>query len=187
MSALRGAVLRKVGKRTERGKRERTVASVRNRSILSMMRRRTLIVLSLTVSVLLGGCSIPRWPVHGTMTSPYGLRLRGWSPDLHHGVDIAAPEGTPVRSMKAGRVEHAAAWGSYGLSVVIAHGTNVRTLYAHLSRIDVRAGDRVGGGAVIGAVGRTGNATGPHLHFEIWRWGRAEDPVPLLGSFPPAR
>jgi murein DD-endopeptidase MepM/ murein hydrolase activator NlpD len=49
----------------------------------------------------------------------------------------------------------------------------------------VQVGQRVRGGAVIGAVGSTGNATGPHLHFEVWRWGRTEDPVPLLGSFPP--
>lgn len=117
------------------------------------------------------------------MTSPYGLRMRGWSPDMHEGVDIAAPAGTPVRAMKSGRVEHAGAWGGYGLSVVIAHGTNVRTLYAHLSRIDVQKGQRVDGGQQIGAVGRTGSATGNHLHFEVWRWGRAEDPVPLLGGW----
>jgi murein DD-endopeptidase MepM/ murein hydrolase activator NlpD len=132
-------------------------------------------------------CSIPRWPVAGTFTSPYGLRLRGWTPDLHEGVDIAAPSGTPVHAMKSGRVEHAGEWGGYGLSVLLSHGTNVRTLYAHLSRIDVRAGQSVRGGERIGAVGATGNATGAHLHFEVWRWGRAEDPVPLLGSFPPRR
>lgn len=136
-------------------------------------------------AVLLAGCSIPRWPVEGTMTSPFGLRLRGWSPDLHHGVDIAAPEGTPVRAMKNGRVAIAGTRGGYGQTVVIMHGGSTWTLYAHLSRIDVRVGDTVRGGQVIGAVGRTGNATGPHLHFEVVRWGRAEDPVPLLGGFPP--
>lgn len=140
-------------------------------------------VAALLVAMTLTGCSIPRWPVDGVMTSPYGLRMRGWSPDLHEGVDIAAPAGTPVRAMKSGRIEHAGNWGGYGLSVVIAHGTNVRSLYAHMSRIDVRAGERVDGGAVIGAVGQTGSATGPHLHFEVWRWGRAEDPVPLLGGW----
>ena len=144
--------------------------------------RRCIVLLAL---LLCGACSIPRWPVAGTFTSPYGLRLRGLSPDIHEGVDIAAPGGTPVHAMKSGRVEHAGEWGSYGLSVLISHGTNVRTLYAHLSRIDVRAGERVDGGQRIGAVGRTGNATGDHLHFEVWRWGRAEDPVPLLGGVPP--
>jgi murein DD-endopeptidase MepM/ murein hydrolase activator NlpD len=133
------------------------------------------------------GCSIPRWPVAGEMTSPYGVRLRGWTPRLHHGVDIAAPEGTPVVAMQPGRVERAGPWGGYGLAIVIRHNRNVSTLYAHLSRIDVRAGERVRGGQHIGAVGRTGNATGPHLHFEVWRWGRPDDPVPLLGGFPPRR
>jgi murein DD-endopeptidase MepM/ murein hydrolase activator NlpD len=139
----------------------------------------------LLLALLAAGCSIPRWPVEGTVTSPFGFRMRGWSPDLHHGVDIAAPEGTPVRAMRSGTVEHAGPWGGYGLAVVISHGGSVRTLYAHLSRLDVRVGERVRGGHGIGAVGRTGNATGPHLHFEVWRWGRPDDPVPLLGGFPP--
>ncbi|MBR9989886.1 MAG: M23 family metallopeptidase [Gemmatimonadetes bacterium] len=142
------------------------------------------IATGIIVLIVCGGCSIPRWPVDGVVTSPYGLRMRGWNPDMHEGVDVAAPTGTPVHAMKSGRVEHAGAWGGYGLSVTISHGSNVRTLYAHLSRIDVRAGDRVSGGQQIGAVGQTGSATGPHLHFEVWRWGRAEDPVPLLGGFP---
>jgi murein DD-endopeptidase MepM/ murein hydrolase activator NlpD len=145
-------------------------------------------ILLLAVAVLSAtGCSVPRWPVEGTMTSPFGVRMRGWSPGLHHGVDVAAPAGTPIRAMKHGRVEHAGARGGYGLTVVISHGGSVRSLYAHMSRIDVRAGDRVRGGDVIGAVGSTGNATGPHLHFEISRWGRPEDPVWLLGSMPPRR
>ena len=146
------------------------------------MRQR--LILAGMLTMLCSACSIPRWPVDGVMTSPYGLRLRGWSPDMHEGVDVAAPQGTPVNAMKSGRVEHAGTWGGYGLSVLIAHGSNVRTLYAHLSRIDVREGERVDGGQRIGAVGQTGSATGPHLHFEVWRWGRAEDPVPLLGGFP---
>ena len=145
------------------------------------MRQRLILLCTVVVC---SSCSIPRWPVDGVMTSPYGVRLRGWSPDMHEGVDVAAPTGTPVRAMKSGRVERAGPWGSYGLAVVITHGSNVRTLYAHLSRIDVTQGQRVDGGQQIGAVGQTGNASGPHLHFEVWRWGRAEDPVPLLGGFP---
>jgi murein DD-endopeptidase MepM/ murein hydrolase activator NlpD len=146
--------------------------------------RQRLILICMITLVVCSSCSIPRWPVDGVMTSPYGLRLRGWTPDMHEGVDVAAPQGTPVHAMKSGRVEHAGSWGGYGLSVLISHGSNVRTLYAHLSRIDVREGESVGGGQQIGAVGQTGSATGPHLHFEVWRWGRAEDPVPLLGGFP---
>jgi murein DD-endopeptidase MepM/ murein hydrolase activator NlpD len=133
------------------------------------------------------GCSIPRWPVDGNVTSPYGLRLRGWSPDLHHGVDVAAPSGTPVRAMKDGRVAFAGSRGGYGMLVIVDHGPNLRTLYAHLSRIDVQQGQRVRGGELIGAVGATGNATGPHLHFEILQRGRSADPVPLLGGFPRRR
>jgi murein DD-endopeptidase MepM/ murein hydrolase activator NlpD len=143
--------------------------------------------LACALVLLLSACSIPRWPVDGVVSSPYGLRLRGWSPDLHRGVDVAAPEGTRVLAMKNGRVEFAGSRGGYGLTVIISHGRNLRTLYAHLSRIDVRAGQQVRGGDVIGAVGRTGNATGPHLHFEVVRWGRFEDPVPLLGGFPAPR
>ena len=119
------------------------------------------------------------------MTSPYGLRFRGLDPDIHEGVDVSAPHGTPVHAMKSGEVLHAGPWGGYGLAILIAHGSNVRSLYAHLSRIDVSKGQRVRGGETIGAVGQTGSATGPHLHFEVWRWSRPEDPVPLLGGFPP--
>jgi murein DD-endopeptidase MepM/ murein hydrolase activator NlpD len=148
---------------------------------------RSVLFVTLAAALLLTGCAIPRWPVDGVVTSPYGLRLRGWRPDIHEGIDVAAPQGTPVRAMNPGRVEHAGPWGGYGLTVVIDHGGGTRTLYAHLSRIDVRAGDTLRGRPVIGAVGRTGNATGPHLHFEVWRGGRPQDPVPLLGGFPAQR
>ena len=131
------------------------------------------------------GCAVPRWPVAGTMTSAYGFRMRGWSPDLHNGVDVAAAEGTPVRTMKAGTVVQAGEMAGYGLAVIIEHNSNLRTIYGHLSKIGVKPRERVTSGQVIGNVGHTGNATGPHLHFEIWWHGRAEDPVPLLGGFPP--
>ena len=121
------------------------------------------------------------------MTSPFGFRMRGWSPDIHNGVDVSAREGTPVNAMKNGTVVEAGTASGYGLVVVIQHGPNLRTLYGHLSRIAVRAGQRVDGGELIGNVGRTGNATGAHLHFEVWRYGRPDDPVPLLGGFPPVR
>ncbi|HEX2168468.1 MAG TPA: M23 family metallopeptidase, partial [Longimicrobiales bacterium] len=106
------------------------------------MRQRLILMCTLTL-IACTSCSIPRWPVNGVMTSPYGLRLRGWSPDMHEGVDVAAPTGTPVHAMKSGRVVHAGNWGGYGLSVMMSHGTNVQTLYAHLSRIDVSEGEEV--------------------------------------------
>ena len=96
----------------------------------------------------------------------------------------AANEGSPVRAMKSGTVIHAGEMSGYGLVVMLQHGRNLRTVYGHLSRIAVRSGDEVEGGDLIGNVGRTGNATGSHLHFEVWRWGRPDDPVPLLGGPP---
>jgi murein DD-endopeptidase MepM/ murein hydrolase activator NlpD len=143
------------------------------------------------VSFLLGilcllttSCSVPRWPVEGPLTSPYGVRVRGVLPEIHRGVDIHVSEGTPVTAMKDGEVVFAGAWGSYGLAIVVQHGGGVRSLYAHLSGVDVSAGQRVSGRQVIGRSGSTGNATGPHLHFEVLRNGWAVDPVPLLGRFP---
>jgi murein DD-endopeptidase MepM/ murein hydrolase activator NlpD len=143
-----------------------------------------LLVLMLALSA--SACSIPRWPVEGRPTSAYGLRMRGALPSMHHGYDIAAPLGTPVRTMKRGTVDFAGVMGGYGNVVIIRHGRNLQTVYAHLARIDVRTGDAVGDRQQIGTVGQTGNATGPHLHFEVIRWGRSDDPEPLLGG-PPRR
>ncbi len=133
------------------------------------------------------GCSIPRWPVRGPLTSPYGLRMRGMLPRVHRGVDLAVPEGTPVRSMANGRVRFAGVQRGFGNVVWVDHGGDVLTIYAHLSSIDVRAGEAVQGGQVLGRSGSSGDATAPHLHFEVWRWGRPADPVPLLGGPPVSR
>lgn len=129
-------------------------------------------------------CSIPRWPVEGALTSPFGLRWSGLLPDLHRGVDIDVPTGTEVRAMAPGRVRFAGEMSGYGTVVWVDHGGEVLSLYAHLSALRVRAGDVVGGDTVLGLSGASGNASGPHLHFEVWRWGRERDPVPLLGGRP---
>jgi len=100
-------------------------------------------------------------------------------------VDIAAPEGTAVRALRSGTVTFAGVQGGYGNVVYIQHGGSTISVYAHLSRIAVARGARVTNGQVIGAVGHTGDASGAHLHLEVWRSGRPEDPVPLLGGFPP--
>ncbi len=141
--------------------------------------------LILLLALLLGGCGIPRWPVEGPLTSPFGLRFRGIRPQLHRGVDLAVPEGTEVRAMTGGRVRFAGAMRGYGEVVRVDHSGGVMTVYAHLSRIHVRTGDRVRGGEVLGLSGQSGDASGPHLHFEVWRHGREVDPRPLLGGFPP--
>lgn len=119
------------------------------------------------------------------MTSAFGVRWRSALPEVHRGVDIAVPVGTPVRAMAGGVIRYAGVQGAYGNVVWIDHGGGVLTLYAHLSTLDVRTGQRIGAHQAIGRSGASGNATGAHLHFEVWRWGRQVDPVPLLGGHPP--
>jgi len=130
------------------------------------------------------GCAIPRWPVEAPMTSAYGLRFRGIRPEVHRGVDLAAREGTEVHAMSPGRVRFAGVQRGFGNVVWLDHGGEVMTVYAHLSVIQVRTGDKVDGHDVVGLSGSSGDARGAHLHFEVWRWGREVDPVPLLGGRP---
>lgn len=144
-------------------------------------------LLGLMALLLVTGCSIPRWPVDGSLTSPYGIRRAGFSFDVHRGVDISVPSGTEVRSMAPGRVAFSGVMRGYGNVVIVDHGRGLRTLYAHLSELRVRTGEELRGRPVIGLSGSTGRSTGPHLHFEIQRRGSAEDPVPLLGGMPSKR
>ena len=97
---------------------------------------------------------------------------------FHGGIDYSAATGTRVRAAASGRVTFAG-WnpGGWGYAVTIDHGGGVRTLYAHLSRVGVRAGRRVAAGQPIGRVGASGNASGPHLHFEVRLRGAAVDPL----------
>jgi murein DD-endopeptidase MepM/ murein hydrolase activator NlpD len=138
----------------------------------------------ISISVPAASCSIPRWPVRGAVTSGYGIRMRGIVPGMHDGVDIQVPDGTAVEAMKKGRVVFAGTMRGYGLTVMLEHTPNLHTLYAHLSRIDVAYGQEVNGREVIALSGHTGDVTGPHLHFEVIRYGRPDDPVPLLGGWP---
>jgi murein DD-endopeptidase MepM/ murein hydrolase activator NlpD len=94
----------------------------------------------------------------------------------HSGIDLAAARGTPVRATLPGIVTVVVSATGYGLHVVIDHGDGLSSLYGHLDTVLVMSGDVVTAGQVIGTVGSTGNATGPHLHFEIRRDGIAEDP-----------
>lgn len=86
--------------------------------------------------------------------------------------------------MARGRVRFAGTQRGFGQVVWLDHQGEIITVYAHLSAIHVRAGEEIQNGQVIGLSGHSGNAAGPHLHFEIWRHGREVDPVPLLGGFP---
>jgi len=120
------------------------------------------------------------WPVSrqvAVVTSVYGAP-RGHA--RHQGIDLAAPAGTPVTATADGRVGFAGQSGDYGRMVVIDHGNGWQTVYAHLKRIQVAKGERVRAGAVIGTVGKSGNATGTHLHYEVRRNGQPVDPGPYL-------
>jgi murein DD-endopeptidase MepM/ murein hydrolase activator NlpD len=110
------------------------------------------------------------------MSSPFGMRGRRH----HYGVDLRARHGDPIFAARGGTVRFAGSMRNYGLTIILDHGGGVSTLYAHASSLYVTAGQWVDQGVVIGAVGATGNATGPHLHFEIAWAGRQIDPVPLL-------
>jgi murein DD-endopeptidase MepM/ murein hydrolase activator NlpD len=117
------------------------------------------------------------WPLAGAVGDPFGPRGNRF----HAGLDILAPTGAPVAAAAAGRVTYAGRLaGGWGKLVVVAHADGVRTMYAHLSSIAVRLGQRVGIGDRLGAVGATGDATGPHLHFEVRLRGAAVDPRPAL-------
>lgn len=112
-------------------------------------------------------------PVEGPVADGFGPR----GDRFHAGLDYVAEFGAPVRSAAAGRVRFAGFDdGGWGRMVVVVHRTGVRTLYAHLSRIRVRVGQRVATGSRLGRVGMTGRATGPHLHFEVHVRGASIDP-----------
>jgi murein DD-endopeptidase MepM/ murein hydrolase activator NlpD len=135
-----------------------------------------------------GGAQSPRsggtfsWPVTGTITSPFGWRSNpfGGAPEFHQGLDIAAPTGTTVTAAAGGTVIMAQWYGGYGNYILIDHGAGYSTGYGHLSAIYVASGQSVARGQAIGAVGSTGQSTGPHLHFEVRIAGKPVDPAPRL-------
>ena len=117
------------------------------------------------------------WPLHAVVGSTFGPRGTGF----HSGIDLTAPAGTPVGAAWPGRVVFAAFDPSgYGKMVEVAHGSGVVSMYAHLSSFSVRVGQKVASGTQLGRVGATGEATGPHLHFEVRVRGAAVDPLPSL-------
>ncbi|HVP68876.1 MAG TPA: peptidoglycan DD-metalloendopeptidase family protein [Anaeromyxobacteraceae bacterium] len=125
-------------------------------------------------------------PVAGAPTSsPFGLRSDPFSgrPAQHSGLDLAAPEGTPVGASAPGVVVSAGPRAGYGLAVEIDHGGGVSTLYGHASELLVEPGQRVERGQAIARVGETGRATGPHLHFEVRTQGIPVDPQRALSAY----
>ena len=116
------------------------------------------------------------WPISGPLTSPFGMR---WG-RLHAGIDIAAPEGTPIRAADSGRVVLAAWTGGYGNYTCIQHTSTMSTCYGHQSRFGTSQGAAVSQGQIMGYVGNTGNSFGSHLHFEVRINGSPVDPLGYL-------
>jgi murein DD-endopeptidase MepM/ murein hydrolase activator NlpD len=111
-----------------------------------------------------------------TFTSPFGVRFG----ELHAGIDLAAPEGTPYKAVHAGIVKKAGYDGGFGYSITIEHPDGTQTVYGHSRRLLVQAGQQVTAGQVIGEVGNTGHSFGTHLHLGVYIDGDPVDPIPTL-------
>jgi murein DD-endopeptidase MepM/ murein hydrolase activator NlpD len=131
--------------------------------------------------------SIP--PTAGYLSSGFGIRLSPFSRvnekgegllGYHSGFDITNAEGTPIQATADGEVVEAGWMDRYGNGVVLAHTDRVETLYAHMSRVKVKVGQKVSRGDILGDMGRTGNATGVHLHYEVRLNGRPVNPQPYM-------
>lgn len=125
------------------------------------------------------------WPMpndSGKIVSGFGVRANPWGGNMRHhdGVDIAAPKGTPVYATADGEVVFSGTQRGYGNVILIDHGDGLESLYGHLLKRKTREGKFVRQGNEIGCVGKTGNATGYHLHYELRRDGKAIDPMPYL-------
>ncbi|HWX74348.1 MAG TPA: M23 family metallopeptidase, partial [Solirubrobacteraceae bacterium] len=120
------------------------------------------------------------WPIYGRFSSGFGWRGLG----SHEGIDLCAKPGTPVLAAEAGRVIESGWRGDYGRIVVVKHAGRYSTVYAHNQRNRVKKGAFVEKGDVLAEVGATGNASGPHLHFEIRRERHPEDPLRFLPALP---
>ena len=125
-------------------------------------------------------------PVEGRVTSPFGWRIHPIfkSRIFHNGIDYGSPYGTPIKASNAGKVIYSGWYGGYGKVVIIDHGSctgaPTTSLYAHMSRQKVTVGESVTRGQIVGYVGTTGYATGPHLHFEIRINGKPQNPANYL-------
>ncbi len=119
-----------------------------------------------------------RWPVRGAVNSEFGTRLSPWTKaeEFHSGLDIASDRGTSVRAPAPGAVVFVGEQTEFGLTVMLEHGRDIRTVYGHLSKILVTLGQQVERGQVIALSGNTGKSSGPHLHYEIIVKGHSVNP-----------
>ena len=123
-----------------------------------------------------------RWPVRGRVNSEYGNRKSPWTQEaeFHAGIDIGANRGTAIQAPAAGTVVFAGTAPEYGTTVIVDHGQDIKSLYGHLSQVNVKPGQKVERGALLAYSGNTGRSSGPHLHYEILVKGRAVNPRAYL-------
>ena len=121
-------------------------------------------------------------PINGVLTSAFGYRIhpKRKKRHFHSGIDLAAKKGTPISCAASGKVVFAGWKTGYGYVVMVDHGKGYETLYAHCSRLAVTTGQIVSAGKIVAYVGRTGVATGPHLHFEVRKNGAYQNPLRYL-------
>jgi len=122
-------------------------------------------------------------PYHGVITSTFGQRenpFDGTHVETHKGLDIKGPLGGQVKAMAKGEVEFAGVKSGFGNCIILKHGNGFETLYGHLSKILVKMGEQIDIGQLIGLIGSTGRSTGPHLHYEVHRYGQKINPESFL-------
>lgn len=126
-------------------------------------------------------------PVEGRLSSPFGLRrfFNGQERNPHSGLDIAAGSGTPIKAPAAGQVILTGDYFFNGNTVFLDHGQGLISMFCHLSSVDVKPGDEIPRGAIIGKVGATGRVTGPHLHWNVSLNDARIDPTLFIGEFNP--
>ncbi len=126
-------------------------------------------------------------PVDGPLSSPFGLRrfFNGEERNPHSGLDFAAKNGTPIKAPAAGRVILTGDYFFNGKTVFVDHGQGLISMFCHLSQIDVKVGDPLDRGEILGKVGATGRATGPHLHWNVSLNDARVDPSIFIGAFKP--
>ena len=172
-----GAALRSVHERLDRLKRQMVLQSKSLDTIINMAREKEVLLASIPSIKPVRSDKLAR---KVNLLSGFGRRIHPVYkvPRMHTGIDFTAPQGTPIQATGAGkviRVENKRT--GYGKNVVIDHGFGYQTLYAHMSRVDVKEGQTVTRGQQIGLVGTTGTSTAPHCHYEVHRMGEKVNPI----------